>query len=225
MSIDFKSNRKGWDMITYQAIKIDEISALIDFDNLYLRDALAKMGIPMQQLPPSLLVDEVKTALDRNDDIQWIMVDKKLAGYVWFQKKLDCIDISGVALHPDFQGMGLLPQILDAAEQKAHNARLSLCKLAVIPLNGRAIRAYLKHGYKITQCVEGFFGPEHPESFRFIMEKNLSENKNENFSEGYEIICSDYQGLKKATDNSYIGIRIIRSENSANAENKISFAK
>lgn len=212
-------------MITYQSITTNEIPKLIHFDNIYLQGELIKMDIPKRQLPPPFTIEEIKNALAKNDDLQWIIVDGNLAGYIWFEKREDCIYIAGVAIHPEFQGSGIIQHILNSAEQKAKNLNLPLCKLAAIPLNGRAVNAYLKYGYEITRCIEAFFGPGYPDSFRFIMEKNIVRKATQKFSDECEILCSDYKKLKDATDHSYVGIILKRSEDSKNSGNRIIFVK
>ncbi|MEO8401725.1 MAG: GNAT family N-acetyltransferase [Gammaproteobacteria bacterium] len=212
-------------IITYRPLAISEIPDLIDFDNVYLKDVMENMGIPHQQLPPSLTIDEVKESLAKKNDVEWIFFNDVLAGYLWLEKQNDCIYIAGVAIKPKFYGIGLIQNVLNTAEQKAKKNNLPACRLAAIPINGRAVNAYLKYGYKIISCVEALFGVEYPESFRFIMEKSLLSKGTGPFTEEYEICCSDYKKLKQATDNAYIGIRLIGSKNQNNLENTICFVK
>lgn len=212
-------------IITSQPITLSQIPLLIDFDHVYLRNAMEKTGVPDQQLPPLLTMNELEVGLNKNDYLQWLFVNNTLAGYVWIEKKMDCIYIAGVALKPEFHGQGLIQMILHVTEQIANENNLSICRLAAIPLNGRAINAYLKWGYKITACVEAFFGDQYPDSFRFILEKNLLDNKMQEYSEQCEIYCYENEKLKHATDNGYVGISLIASEKFDNAKNKILFKK
>ncbi len=212
-------------IIAYQSVLTSQIPALIDFDRLYLHNAMKKMGIPDQQLPPLLSINELEIALNKNDHLQWIFVNDALAGYIWIEKKVDCIYIAGVAIKPEFHGQGLIQVILRIAEQIANENNLSICRLAAIPLNGRAVNAYLKFGYQITTCVEAFFGNKYPDSFRFILEKNLLDNETQVYSEQCEIYCYENKKLKNATDNGYKGLSLITSEKFDNIKNKILFKK
>jgi len=113
-----------------------------------------------------------------------------------------------------------------SAEEKAKEYQLKSCNLLAIPLNGRAVNAYLKYGYKIIQCaLASYFGPEYPDSYRFIMEKKLNQKKS-NFAIGHqEVICTDYELMNDLTNQGYVGIKLIRSSSQNNEENKILFEK
>ncbi|TAK76823.1 MAG: GNAT family N-acetyltransferase [Gammaproteobacteria bacterium] len=212
--------------INTQSINRDDFAKLIDFDNRHLINAMKEMQLPPQQLPPALTQEELEKAVERNDVLKWVFVDDELAGYFWLEQKVNYLYISGVAIKENFHGIGLSQYILNLAEEKTKELHLSSCKLAVIPLNGRAVNAYLKHGYKIITCVTAFFGPHYPDSFRFIMEKNLAPDEKASVPrDGQAVSCADYTQLKNATDRGYVGVRLIRSESNNNVENKIWFER
>jgi len=211
--------------ILTKSVTNNDLNDIIDFDNRYLINMLIELEIPKEQLPSSLTINDIEQAILRGDVLEWIVIDNELAGYYWFEFKPDYLYIAGLAIKPNFQGMGLLQRILRSAEEKADEHQLKSCRLLVIPLNGRAVNAYLKYGYKIITCnLASYFGPQYPHSYRFTMEKNLSFQENTGIAiDSREIICTDYELIKNLTDQGYVGVELIRSSNQHNKENKILF--
>ena len=212
--------------IKTEPITYNDFVKLIEFDNIHYINMMKKLGIPDQQLAPPLSLIELDDAYRRKDILEWIYSDGDFAGYFWFEKKLDGLYIAAIAILQNFHGRGLGQYILNLAESKAKENHLCLCRLSVIPLNGRALNAYFKQGYKITACAPAFFGAQYPDTFRLIMEKNLSASEAEKVvTDSVVISCSDYERLKNATDDGYVGVRLIRAENNNNFENKIYFER
>lgn len=202
----------------------NELNDMIDFDRQYLINALIEQDIPSEQLPPSLMLNDLDQAILKDDVLDWIFVDNDLAGYYWFELKQDYLYIAGIAIKPHFQGMGLMQKILLSAEETAKKHQLNSCRLLVIPLNGRAVNVYLKYGYKVIQCAfASYFGPQYPNSYRFIMERNLLVKEPGVAIDVRETVCTDYELMNDLTDQGYIGIQLIRGQN--NNENKIVFKK
>lgn len=201
----------------------EEIDELIHFDQIYLRQVMAQTGIPADNLPPILSREEIEEGLSQMDQIEWIMIDdQSKAGYFWFQKRSDCLFINGIALKPEFYGMGLAQYALGVAEQNALAAQLKDCKLAVIPVNSRALKCYFKAGYRVVQYISSYFGPKHPNTFRLIMVKFLDNQNLPTFGhENLEILCADQIGQKESLDSGYIGIDLIPGY--SNGESKIIF--
>lgn len=211
--------------VTLKSVTKNELNEIIDFDNCYLMNAFIKLGIPAEQLPPSLKLNNLDQAILRGDVLDWIFVDNTLAGYYWFEIKPAHLYIAGLAIKPSFQGKGLIQQILVLADKKAKENKLQSCKLLTIPLNGRAVNAYLKYGYKIIQCaLASYFEPEYPDSYRFMMEKNVIIEESVAIDHR-EVLCTNYELMKNLTDRRYIGVKLIRSSNQDNEENKILFEK
>ncbi len=209
-----------------KSVSKNELNDVIDFDNQYLMNALTELGISKEHLPPSLTLHDLDQALSRKDALNWIFVDNNVAGYYWFELKPSHLYISGLAIKPNFQGMGLIQWILRLADEKAKEHTLNSCRLIVIPLNGRAVSAYLKDGYQIIQCaLASHFGAEYPDSYRFIMEKNLLSKEPGTATDSREVICTEYEKMKDLTDQGYVGIQLIRSPNQNDNENKIVFKK
>ncbi len=212
--------------ILTKSISKNDFNDIVDFDNQYLINVFIELGIPKEQLPPSWTINELDQAILRGDVLEWIFVGNELAGYYWFELKPDHLYIAGLALKPQFRGIGLVQWILHSADAKVKEQQLNSCKLLVIPLNGRAVNAYLKYGYKIIACkFESFFGPEHPKSYRFIMEKNLLLKESEVVIDSLEIVCTDYELMRDLTEKGYVGVEIIRSYHKNDRENKIIFKK
>ncbi len=91
-------------------------------------------------------------------------------------------------------------------------------------MNGRAIKCYLNYGYHIVQYVTAVWGPKYPNTFRFIMEKSLSDTPAKVSSpDTIEIICTDKEKIKRVIDSGYLGVELVRRENNAN--NSIIFKK
>ena len=212
-------------IITKSVFKND-LNDIIDFDNRYLINIFIELGISKEQLPPSLTLKDLNQAILRNDILNWIFVDNELAGYYWFELKPDYLYIAAIAIKPHFQGIELAQEVLCSAEEKAKENQLKSCRLLVIPLNGRAVNTYLKYRYKIIQCaLASHFGAEYPNSYRFIMEKNLILRKTDVAIDNQEVICTDYELMKNLINQGYIGTHLIRSLNQENRENKILFKK
>ncbi len=215
-------------MFKTQPIARNELPKLITFDNEHIQNVMLEYGVPINQLAPTLTEAELETAYRRNDELAWIYINDhdEIAGYCWFEPKADSLYLAGIAIRREFFGRGICQHILNYAEQVAQERGLLKCSLAVIPLNGRAIKAYLKHGYQIVRCVPAFFGIEHPDTLRFVMEKHfiLSQVKRRIISKR-TIVCTDTQQLQKAIDSGYVGIGIVQPQNNNNFENKIIFAK
>ncbi len=211
--------------MTSKSVTKNELDEIVDFDNRYLMNAFIELGIPAEQLPPSLKLNDLDQSILRSDVLDWVFVDNTLAGYYWFEIKPDHLYIAGLAIKPNFKGKGLVQQILVLADKKATENKLQSCKLLTIPLNGRAVNAYLKYGYKIIQCaLASYFEPEYPDSYRFLMEKNLIPTENVAIDHR-EVICTDYELMKDLTERKYIGVKLIQSSNQDNEENQILFEK
>jgi ribosomal protein S18 acetylase RimI-like enzyme len=202
-----------------------ELQKLIAFDNQYFINMLKEQGVSAKDRPAEFTVDELEKAFYRKDILNWVFNNDELAGYFWFELKSDHLYIPGIVIKENFYGKGIGQYVLDLAEEQAKETNLSLCKLAVIPLNGRALNLYFKQGYKITYCLSNFSGSENPGSFHLIMEKNLlGINQVNTISERLTIICTDYNKLEAVLENGYIGTSI-SSQSDNNFENKIGFEK
>ena len=156
----------------------------------------------------------------------WLLVDDNLAGYLWRVKQPDCLFSAGAAIKKEFYGLGLSRYIIDLTEKIAKEAGLTVSRIAVIPENGRAVNAFMKHGYQITAYTSAYFGSQYPDTFRCLMQKNFSENRDKKIvTDSCEILCSDKKGIKQMIDSGYIGTSLIRSVDKDSSKNKIRFQK
>ena len=207
-------------IVTTRPVLYGEISKVIALDSKVI---LEESSIPANHMPPQLTYAELEKALSSGDCVEWIYYGNELAGYYWFERKPSYLYIAGIVIQRPFQGKGLSTRILHAAHQKAQDWQVSACRLAVHPVNGPALSAYFKQQYYIVSCVQDFFGPAFPNSFRCIMEKNLTLVPDENTVQTLNIACDDYHALKKATDDNWLGVGLMRSADSDNYKNCVIF--
>jgi hypothetical protein len=213
-------------IITSRPIETHELYDLIEFDKVYLVEVMRNIGIAESKCPPALEYAEVFTAYQRGDIMLWLLVDGNLAGYLWRIKQPDCLFSAGAAIKKEFYGLGLNRYIIDLTEKIAKEAGLTVSRIAVIPENGRAINAFMKQNYQIISYISAYFGPQYPNTFRLIMQKNFTENKIKKVViDSHEVFCTDEQSLKEMIDSGYLGTRLIRSSDKDSSKNKILFEK
>lgn len=211
-------------MFSTCSIKKDEFYDLIKFDQIHLLDAMKKNGIAEYKCAPPLNYDELLVAYIRGDILRWIFSDGNLAGYMWREKRSDCLFGAGLAIKQEFYGKGLCQYVINITEKLAKESDLVSCQLAVIPENGRVINAYLKQGYKIVKCTRLYSEPQNPGKFRCIMQKNLKKNSDVlTVIDRIEAFCVDEEHLMQLTIQGYVGTAYKRNE-SLN-ESKIIFEK
>jgi len=211
--------------IKTRQIKLSELYDLIDFDKIYLLDVMKKIGVKESKCAPLLTHDEILLAYNRKDILLWIFVNDNLAGYMWREKRSDCLFGAGIAIKPEYYGSGLSNYIINLTEKIAKESNLTTCRLAVIPINYRVVGAYMKHGYRIVECISAYAGSKYPDTFRCIMEKKLQKINNENILDRCEVLCSDEYKLQEMTDRGYVGVGLIRKNNENLTDNKIVFEK
>lgn len=211
--------------ISTKPILKNEFPELIEFDKIHFLQYMKTAGLNQDELPPLFTEVDIEKDYDRGDQIEWIIVNDHIkGGYFWFEIKSDCLFIVGVAIQQAFYGLGMAQYVLELAEKKARYANLTLCRLVVIPMNGRAIKCYLDNGYRIVKFVSAFWGSQYPNTSRFIMEKSLSDIPAKvSLTDTIEIICTDKKNIQKVLDSGYIGVQLIRGKN--NADNRIIFKK
>lgn len=209
--------------IETKSITSDEITQLIDYDHVHLQLAMNQSGLSKEELAPPLTHNEIIQAYNRKDILKWILFDKQLAGYFWFQIKSDCLYINAIAIDKKFQGKGIVQYVLTLADKIA-GEHLSRCSLSVSPMNGRALNAYLKFGYQIVDAVSSFFGHHYPNTFRLVMEKSQLNGKKKIIDE-FDVSCINYEKLKNTISSGYIGVGLIVSESGRNDQNMIHFVK
>ncbi|MCC2624131.1 MAG: hypothetical protein K0R14_4 [Burkholderiales bacterium] len=200
-------------IFTVRAMTYQDIDDLIIFDKIYLIDRMRQIGIKSAKCSSVLSRKELLAALNRNDFLYWLYADNALAGYMWRIKQGNCLFGAGAAIKPEFYGKGLSYFIIDFTEALAKKLGLNICKLMVMPENGRVISAYMKHGYTIVNCISACNGPAFPETFRCILEKNIESNNFDRIIlDRQEVLCADEPRLKMLTDKSYVGVEFIKND-------------
>ncbi|MGL5742233.1 MAG: GNAT family N-acetyltransferase [Legionella sp.] len=129
-----------------------------------------------EKCAPLITLEELNAAYEKNDILMWLLVEGEIAGYMWRELRPGYFFGAGAAIKEKFYGHGLSDYIIKFMEDNAKEIGLTVCKLTVIPENGRVIRAYMRHGFQMTQYVFAYSNPNSPGLFRGIMEKNLEQN-------------------------------------------------
>lgn len=209
--------------IQIQPILPEEFPTLINFDNTYFRELIKGISLPISAMPVSFTLEELAAAFQNNNPLAWIFINKEPVGYFWFEPQISALHISGLVIKPNFYGLGISQYILDLAEKIAKEQFLKCCRLKVMPLNGRAVHAYLKCGYQITNYSDCVYDSHHLVSLRFIMEKAFTKRETNFLIDECEINCSDYEKLKDIIDRKYVGTGLIRASNNNSLENKLRF--
>ncbi|CDZ77251.1 hypothetical protein BN59_01533 [Legionella massiliensis] len=201
-------------IIETQTIKPKDFPLLIEFDRIHLIEVMSELGIEASRCPPVLTNDELLSAYNKQDILLWLLVNKEIVGYLWREKRPNCLFGMGAAIKKEFYGLGLSEYFIKLTEQIAKEHALQYCQLAVIPQNGRVISTYMKHGYKIVKTVPAYLGAEYPDTFRCIMEKNLSETtSNLKTVNRCTVSALDDEQLTQLTNNGYVGTCFIKGTN------------
>lgn len=206
-------------------IKLNELDDLIEFDKIHLLDVMKKIGIPEHKCSLPFNSNDLLAARNRGDILLWIFLDENLAGYMWREKRADCLFGLGLAIKQEFYGLGLCQYAINLTEKMAKEAGLASCQLAVIPENGRVISAYLKQGYKIIKCIRSYAETHYLGAFRCIMEKSLRKSVDRyTVLDRIEVLCVDEEQLMQLTTQGYVGVAYKKSSEHC-AKNKIVFEK
>lgn len=145
---------------------------------------------------------------------------------MWREKHQDYLFGAGAAIKPEFYGIGLSDYMIHSTEQIAKKIGLTVCKLAVIPANGRVINTYMRHGYLITEYFTVQVGEGYPDRFRCIMKKNLQVSPQKKILlDCCEVSCMDEAKLAEIITQGYVGVRFIKISENNLSENKIIFEK
>lgn len=95
-----------------------------------------------------------------------IQATGRTVGTISYHIENGIADISGLAIHPDYQGRGLARQALELILQEIKG--VTKIVLVTHPDNLKAIALYMSFGFKISERKENYFGDGEP---RIIMEK------------------------------------------------------
>ncbi|MEM4104569.1 MAG: GNAT family N-acetyltransferase, partial [Thermoplasmatales archaeon] len=82
--------------------------------------------------------------------------------------------IESIAVHPEFQGMGIGKKLMVAIESEAGRRGCYKVILETFEKNEKAIRLYLKMGYRIKRILKGYYSIPYEGSVDAIrMEKDI----------------------------------------------------
>jgi ribosomal protein S18 acetylase RimI-like enzyme len=81
----------------------------------------------------------------KQDNVKVLVINKKLAGFIAYNKRHAIID--GVYVHPQFRGKGHLNTLLRFTEQRLGKKGAKKIEMGVYHYNQRALKAFKKAGY------------------------------------------------------------------------------
>jgi ribosomal protein S18 acetylase RimI-like enzyme len=158
-----------------------------------------------------LKVEDVTNALANGSIIHGAFSQFQLIGFSWLTPQEGQLTVSVLSVHPEFRDHGLGTAFLQKADTVALEMKLPRTTLAVDPWNGRGVNTYLRHGYKIVDLKEAYFGPDYPQSQRFIMVKELAKEKFP-YTESIDFQVDASEDIKYALSLGFVGTRLLRSE-------------
>lgn len=112
---------------------------------------------------------------DRHFSFPWVIihkVEKKIIGYIIFWHIKEGVQISNIAIHPDFRRMGIgetvLRQVMDQVRRKGEK----FVTLEVRPSNRAALSLYQKLGFEILAIMKDYYS--YPQEHALVMRKRLN---------------------------------------------------
>src|SRR3989344_2527329 len=165
---------------------------------------------PSDHAPPMFTIEELEQIAKSGVMGGIFETGGRMLAYYLFGIRPDELYVEEIVVDPDIRDKGVGTYLLTLADEEAQKRSLSRITLSVDPLNGWGVNAYLKHGYKITGYKKAYFGPEHPNTDRFLMLKQFPAHESE-YGEGIrEVACSDVEGLQSVLGEGYIGVSLTR---------------
>ncbi len=92
-----------------------------------------------------------------NTQIQLILVDKKIAGYLLTLQSVEFIDILNICIDPKFQQQGLGKQLLDNLLKHQQGSAINSLLLEVRKSNITAINFYQHYGFKLIDTRKKYY--------------------------------------------------------------------
>ena len=83
-----------------------------------------------------------------NIDIQLILLNKQIVGYLLMLQSVDFIDVLNICIDPKFQHQGLAKKLLDNLLEKCQKTNVKSILLEVRESNLTALTLYQKSGFK-----------------------------------------------------------------------------
>ena len=83
--------------------------------------------------------------------------DRRVAGYIIYWHIRDEVQITNIALHPDYRGLGIGEAALTLILKEVHENGATFVTLEVRPSNTPAVSLYKKLGFKVLGTRKGYY--------------------------------------------------------------------
>lgn len=84
--------------------------------------------------------------------------DQRVAGYIIYWQIRDEVQITNIALHPDFRGRGIGETVLTVILKEVRGKGATFVTLEVRSSNTPAVSLYRKLGFKVLGTRKGYYG-------------------------------------------------------------------
>lgn len=139
-----------------QELSLKKATAVDVEDYLRLERAVATSKTYSGVLTETEALQEFK-----ENEVYLIYADGKLVGSVGFQRKApNRVYISGLVVHPDFQGRGIGREVIGVVLEKLKDTKRM--EIVVHPENERALNMYKSFGFKVEERREDYYGDGEP---------------------------------------------------------------
>ena len=99
--------------------------------------------------------------------------DQRVAGYIIYWQIRDEVQITNIALHPDFRGRGIGETVLTVILKEVRAKGATFVTLEVRSSNTPAVSLYRKLGFKVLGTRKGYYG--NPVEDAYVMGLALGE--------------------------------------------------
>jgi len=99
--------------------------------------------------------------------------DQRVAGYIIYWQIRDEVQITNIALHPDFRGRGIGETVLTVILKEVRGKGATFVTLEVRSSNTPAVSLYRKLGFKVLGTRKGYYG--NPVEDAYVMGLALGE--------------------------------------------------
>jgi ribosomal-protein-alanine N-acetyltransferase len=99
--------------------------------------------------------------------------DQRMAGYIIYWQIRDEVQITNIALHPDFRGRGIGATVLTVILKEVRGKGATFVTLEVRSSNTPAVSLYRKLGFKVLGTRKGYYG--NPVEDAYVMGLALGE--------------------------------------------------
>ncbi|HIB97919.1 MAG TPA: ribosomal-protein-alanine N-acetyltransferase [Candidatus Thioglobus sp.] len=94
---------------------------------------------------------------NNNSQIQLILLNETIAGYLLSLQSIEFIDILNICIDPDFQRQGLAKQLLNHLVASQQGGVINAILLEVRKSNTIAISFYLNYGFKLIDTRKKYY--------------------------------------------------------------------